>query len=116
MKKGATGWQFHVVHALRYKTIQSIWAFKWKRLPDGTLNKHKARLCAHGGMQQWGVTYWEKYAPVVNWINIRFLLVMAEIIGLESKAIDFVLAFPQADLDVPVYMELPLGMEIPGAA
>ena len=33
------------------KTIQSIWAFKRKRHPDGTLNKHKARLCAHGGMQ-----------------------------------------------------------------
>ena len=66
-------------------------------------------------MQQWGVNYWETYAPVVNWISIRFLLVMAEIVGLESKAIDFVLTFPQADLDIPVYMELPLGMEIPGA-
>ena len=41
---------------------------------------------------------------------------MAEIVRLESKAIDFVLAFPQADLDVPVYIELSLGMEIPGAA
>ena len=33
------------------KTILSIWSFKRKRYPDGTLNKHKARLCAHGGMQ-----------------------------------------------------------------
>ena len=99
------------------QTIQPIWAFKWKRLPDGTLNKHNTMLCACGGMQQWGVNYWETYAPVANWISIRFLLVMAEIVGLESKAIDFVLAFPQAGLNVPVYMEeLPLGMEIPGAA
>jgi hypothetical protein len=29
---------------------------------------------------------------------------------LKSKSIDFVLAFPQADLDVPVYMELPVGV------
>jgi hypothetical protein len=29
--------------------------------------------------------------------------------GLESKIIDFVLAFPQAELDVNVYMELPAG-------
>jgi hypothetical protein len=35
------------------KTIMSIWSFKRKRYPDGTLNKHKARLCAHGGMQTW---------------------------------------------------------------
>ena len=27
--------------------------------------------------------------------------------GLTSKALDFVLVFPQADLDVPVYMKLP---------
>ena len=33
------------------KTIQAIWSFKRKRFPDGTLNKHKARLCAHGRMQ-----------------------------------------------------------------
>jgi hypothetical protein len=34
------------------KTIMSIWSFKRKRYPDGTLNlnKHKARLCAHGGL------------------------------------------------------------------
>ena len=84
-------------------------------MPDWTLSKHNIRLCAHGGMQQWGVNYWETYAPVVNWISIRFLLVISEVVGLESKAIDFVLAFPQADLDVPVYMEIPMGMEIPNS-
>lgn len=36
-----------------HKTILAIWSFKRKRYPYGTLNKHKARLCAHGGMQQW---------------------------------------------------------------
>ena len=65
-------------------------------------------------MQQWGVNYWETYAPVVNWISVRFLLTLSEIVGLESRTIDFVLAFPQAELDVPVYMELPIGMDVPG--
>ena len=96
------------------KTILAIWSFKRKRLPDGTLNKHKARLCAHGGMQQWGVNYWETYAPVVNWISVRFLLVLAQIIGLETKALDFVLAFPQADLDTPVFMDIPIGVSVDG--
>jgi hypothetical protein len=40
-----------------HKTIQAIWSFKRKHFPDRTLNKHKALLCAHGGMQQWGVSY-----------------------------------------------------------
>ena len=39
------------------KAIWAIWAFKQKRFPDGCINKHKARLCAHGGMQQYGVNY-----------------------------------------------------------
>ena len=97
------------------KTIQEIWSFKRKRFPDGTLNKHKACLCAHGGMQQWGVNYWETYAPVVNWISARFLLILSKLAGLESRTIYFVLAFPKADLDVPVYMELTIGMEVIGS-
>jgi len=38
------------------------------------------------------------------------LLIVAKIHKLEFKSIDFVLAFPQADLDVPVCMELPSGV------
>jgi len=93
------------------KTIQSVWSFKRKRLPDGTLLKHKARLCAHGGQQQWGVNYWETYAPVVNWASVRLLLALSHIHGLESRSIDFVLAFPQADLETVVYMEIPYGFD-----
>ena len=37
------------------KTILSIWYFKRKILPGGILIEHKARLYAHGLMQQWGV-------------------------------------------------------------
>jgi hypothetical protein len=35
---------------------------------------------------------------------------VAKIQVLQSKSIYLVLAFPQADLDVPVYMELPAGV------
>jgi hypothetical protein len=95
------------------KTIMSIWSSKQKRFPDGTLNKHKARLCAHGGMQPWRTNYWETYAQVLNWASVSLLLAVAIIHGLPSKSIDFVLAFPQVDLEVPVYMELPLGFDAP---
>lgn len=100
----------------RTKTILAIWSFKRKRYPDGTLNKHKARLCAQGGIQQWGVNYWETYSPVVNWISMRLLLSIAIMNDLPTTAIDFVLAFPQADLGLEeqVFMEIPIGMEIPG--
>ncbi len=93
------------------KTIISICSFKRKRYPDGTLNKHKAHLCAHGGMQKWGQNYWETYAPVVNWASVCLILAIAKIHGSSSKIINFVLAFPRADLEIPVYMELPIGFE-----
>ncbi len=92
------------------KTIMAIWSFKCKRFPNGTLNKYKAQLCAHGGQQTWGQDYWNTYDPIVTWASVCLLLIIAKIHGLESKSIDFVLAFPQVDLDVPVYMELPAGM------
>ena len=41
--------------------------------------KHKARLFSHGGMQQWGVNYWETYSPVVNWISVRHPLAIVSI-------------------------------------
>ena len=95
----------------RTKTILAIWSFKRKRYSYGRAMKHKARLCAHGRMQ-WGVDYWETYALVVNWTSVRALLIVAQIHGLPSKSVDFVLAFPQVDLKEDVYMELPIGMAL----
>ena len=48
---------------------------------------------------------------MVNWLSVRLLLVLSHIHGLSSKSIDFVLAFPQADLEVPMHMELPSGVK-----
>ena len=93
------------------RTILAIWSFKRKRLPNGQISRYKARLCAHGGMQQWGVNYWETFSPVVNWMSVRLILILAIIHDLPARAIDFVLAFPQAELDTPVYMELPAGCD-----
>lgn len=54
------------------------------------------------------------YSPVVNAMTVKLLLVLAKIHGLESKSIDFVLAFPQADLDTDIWMEFPQGVEPEG--
>jgi hypothetical protein len=72
----------------------AIWSFKRKRFPDGTLNKHKARLWFHGGQQTWGLEYRDTYAPIVTWASVCLLLIVAKIHGLQLKSIDFILAFP----------------------
>ena len=73
------------------KAILAIWDFKRKRFPDGSINKHNARIFAHGGMQQYGVNYWETYSPTVNWISVLFLMIVAKILDLDTQAIYFVL-------------------------
>ena len=37
---------------VKRKRTMSIWSFKRKRHPDGSLSKYKARLCCHRGQQQ----------------------------------------------------------------
>ena len=65
-------------------------------------------------MQQYGVNYWGTYSPTVNWISVRFLMIVAQVLELDTQAIDFVLAFPEAELEVHIYMELSAGMDLAG--
>jgi hypothetical protein len=53
-------------------------------------------------MQQWGTNYWGKNSPVVNMVTVHLIQLLAQIYKLDSKAIDFILAFPQAELDVEI--------------
>ncbi len=44
-------------------------------------------------------------------ISVKLLLVIANIHGLESTSIDFVLDFPLADLDKDIWMDFPIGFK-----
>ena len=47
---------------------------------------------------------------MVNWISVRSILSIENIHEFPSRSIDYVLSFPQADLDVYVFVDLPLVM------
>ena len=49
---------------------------------------------------------------MVDWISVRSLLAIASIHEFPSRSIGFVLAFPQADIDVGVFIELILVMSV----
>ena len=55
------------------KELKSIWAFKRKLNLCGTLNKHNARVCPHGGMKKSGVDLWETHLPSSLWLETRFM-------------------------------------------
>ena len=45
-------------------------------------------------------------------MSVRIILTLAVIENLHTKSIDFELAYPQADLDMDIYMELPQGFNV----
>ena len=55
----------------------------------GGLSTHKDRICSYGGMQKWGVNYWETYYPVVNWMSVRAMLNPSILRELHTKPVDF---------------------------
>ncbi|KAG7343789.1 reverse transcriptase RNA-dependent DNA polymerase [Nitzschia inconspicua] len=97
-----------------HPVISGTWAFRIKRYPDGSMRKLKARFCARGFEQTEGVDYDETFAPVVNWTTVRFLLMMSILLGLETRQVDYVAAFVQADIDMDVYVEMPRGFSQKG--
>jgi hypothetical protein len=94
--------------------VSSVWAFKRKRYPDGSIRKLKARICARGFEQIEGVDYFETFAPVVQWMTVRLILIMTILLNLENKQIDYTAAFLQAPLDHDVYVEMPKLFEADG--
>ncbi len=77
------------------KILPSVWAMRRKRrISTGKVYKWKARLNLHGGKQEYGLNYWETYAPVISWTTIRLFLVLIE---------------------CPMYMEIPRGFKFKGS-
>jgi hypothetical protein len=61
----------------------------------------------NGKEQVLGVHYEETYAPVVRWATIRFFMILVIINKWHTRQHDFVLAFPQADIERELYTRLP---------
>ncbi len=50
--------------------IESTWAFKYKRYPNGLIKEFKARFCARDDQQIEGIKFFETYALLVQWTTI----------------------------------------------
>jgi hypothetical protein len=95
------GNHWEVVHVSQVphgvKLLPAVWAMRRKRrVTTAEIYKWKARLNIDGSKQQYGVNYWQTYAPVASWATIRLVLIIAIIEKWTTLQLDYVMAFPQA--------------------
>ena len=92
------------------KLIDMVWSMRRKRrIKTQEVYKWKACLNVHGGQQEHVVHYWDTYAPVVTWQTVRLFIILTILLGWQSRQLDFVMAYPQAPAEMPLYMKLPQG-------
>ncbi len=92
--------------------VPSVLSMRRKRdLTTNKIKSHKARLNLHGGKQIYRMNYYETYAPVVTWFAIRLMIIFGIIFCWALRQVDFVMAYPQAPIEMDIYMELPQGIQ-----
>ena len=89
------------------RTIGSKWVFKRKR--DG---RYRARLCGLGYTQVAGVDFNANFAPDVNDVTFRLLLVIKMMNNWNMELIDVETAFLYGDMEELIFMDLPEGLNI----
>ncbi|PLW45549.1 hypothetical protein PCASD_06269 [Puccinia coronata f. sp. avenae] len=92
-----------------HHTIPSTWAFKEKLGADNQVVEFKARICAQGFRQTYGLNFELKYALTGKPASLRFLLSLASQQGLLVHQLDVKSTFLTCDLEEEVLMLPPAG-------
>ena len=87
------------------RCIKNKWIFKVKR--NGVF---RARLVACGYSQVPGVDFTESFAPVINDVSFRLMLIAKLVWNMTSTVVDIETAFLHGDLDEEIYMDIPMGL------
>jgi hypothetical protein len=86
------------------KVVDCKWVFKIKPGDQNRPARYKARLCARGFTQIYGIDFDETYAPVVKFTSIRVFLTKAILMKMTIHQMDVVTAFLNAPLDEEIFM------------
>ena len=92
--------------------VPSIWALRCKQdLTTNEITKYKACLNLYSGKQEFGVNYFDTYAPVITWFAVRLMLMFGIVNSWALRQVNFIMAYPQVPIEMPVYMNLPPGID-----
>jgi hypothetical protein len=93
--------------------ITCKWVYKVKTRSNGSRERYKTHLVAHGFQQEHGQDYDETFALVAHMTTICTHLVMASVWGWSISQLEVKNAFLNGELREDVYMRPPPGYSIP---
>jgi len=96
-------WDF-VPKPKEVKPITCKWVYKIKRKADGSVDRYKARIVAHGFSQKYGEDYDETFSPVAKMISVRVIISLAAHHQWKLWQLDVKNAFLYCEIDKDIYM------------
>ena len=94
--------------------VGSMFVYKKKLNPDGSLDKYKARLVAFGHHQLYGETFTETFAPGTQISSSRLILILALQFNLTVHHLDVRTAYLQSEFSnkhEDIWIRLPAGFK-----
>ena len=100
---------FDLVQRPKNKPVtKGLWVCRLKRDQHGAPVRYKARYCAKGYSQIYGVDFNATWSPTGQHASLKLICLLAVMFGLELRHVDIKCAFTNGDLEEEVYVEQPM--------
>jgi len=108
-------WEWCELPKGRTHTIDATWAWKVKPTSEGFVDKVKARLCARGFREVYGLDFVETHAPVTTLTSVRACLAAAAKPPWKIHIWDVASAYLLSEIPeaTPIYLRPFEGLEVP---
>ena len=97
------------------KVLLGKLVLKTKRDKNGLIIKRKARQVAKGFRQKQGTNFDQTYARVCKTTTWKLAIAITAYFRLKIKQVDVIRAFLNSNIDIEIYMEVPLDQEVNGS-